>query len=134
MSCLDFDPLYTKIYKKYFSLTLIQALNQKNNPKQVFTEKGERVLFTIEIAMLKAQLKLLELTQQLNTFSLSILLKEILNFEVPFGRLLYCLKGCPEIHIWEPKPHSADLGQSHILAAGLPAKRLAILADDILRV
>jgi hypothetical protein len=44
------------------------------------------------------------------------------------------LKGCPEIHIWEPKPHSASPEQSHIMAAGLSAKRLAMFADNILRV
>jgi hypothetical protein len=43
-----------QIYRKYFSLTLIQALNQKSNPKRALPEVGGRVLFTIEIRMLKA--------------------------------------------------------------------------------
>jgi hypothetical protein len=51
---MHFYPLYTKIYQKYRSLTLIQALNKKINPKQVLPERGGRVLFTIEIDMLKA--------------------------------------------------------------------------------
>jgi hypothetical protein len=46
----------------------------------------------------------------------------------------YCLKGCPEMHIWEPKPHSTIQRQSHILAADLSAKRLVAFADNYLRV
>ncbi len=41
--------------------------------------------------------------------------------------------GCPEIHIWEPKPHSADLGRSHIMAADLSTKRLIMFVGNIYR-
>jgi hypothetical protein len=51
--------IYQNLLKK-FSLTLIQALNQKNSPKQAPPDGGGRVLFTIEIRMLKAQLQHLE--------------------------------------------------------------------------
>jgi len=57
-SLMPFHPLYTEIYQKNFSLTLIQALNQKNNPKQTLPDGGGRVLFTIEIRMLKAKQQL----------------------------------------------------------------------------
>jgi len=40
--------------------------------------------------------------------------KSLKNFQVPFDRLPYSPTGCLELHIWEPKPHSAKLGQSLI--------------------
>jgi hypothetical protein len=49
-----FFPFIYQNLPKYCNLTLIQALNQKSNPKQALTEMGGRVLFTNEIRMLKA--------------------------------------------------------------------------------
>ncbi len=40
--------------------------------------------------------------------------KKLKNFQVPFDRLPYSPTGCLELHIWEPKPHSAKLEQSLI--------------------
>jgi hypothetical protein len=49
-----FSPFIYQNLPKNFSLTLIQTLNQKSSPKQALPERGGRVLFTIEIRMLKA--------------------------------------------------------------------------------
>jgi hypothetical protein len=57
---------------------------------------------------------------------------KVLRPKVPFGKCLAAVKGCPNIHLWEPKPHSAGKEQSLNTPAGSSAKRLVFSANTLL--